>query len=70
MIATICFIATIDVLLISSRLNNQETIHIEISEPEPSLQGVSEVEGKFLEEMNLTMMLNQVVRPRENGWTE
>merc|ERR1711867_100242 len=49
MIATICFIATIDVLLISSCLNDQETIHVGISKPEPSLQGVSEVEGKFLE---------------------
>ena len=70
MIATICFIATIDVLLISSHLNDQETIHVGISEPKPSLQTVSEVEGKFLEEMNLTMAFNQVIRPRENRWTE
>ena len=32
MIATICFIATIDVLLISSHLNEQETLHARISE--------------------------------------
>ena len=70
MIATICFIATIDVLLISFHLNDQETIHIEINEPGPRLQGTAEIERKFLEEMNLTTTLNQVVRPRENRWME
>ena len=70
MIATICFIATIDVLMISSRLNDQDTIHIEINEPGPRLQGTAEIERKFLEEMNLTMTLNQVIRPRENRWME
>ena len=70
MIATICFITTIDVLMISSRLNNQDTIHIEINEPGPRLQGTAEIERKFLEEMNLTTTLNQVIRPRENRWME
>ena len=63
MIATICFITTIDVLLISSHLNNQETIYARISEPKPSLQGVSELEGRILEEINRTTLLNQIVKP-------
>ena len=38
--------------------------------PKPSLQEAPEIEGGILEEMDQTMTLNQIVKPRESRWTE